>query len=209
MWDLKILDGAIQLARVTKGPIERKNELIDVAERLFLERGYENTSVSDIVKEVGVAQGTFYYYFASKHDILDAVIEGEIDEPEKKIISIAHQADKDAVFKLRDMADVILRFQTAKRGLIEHVHEESNALMHEKMERRIIARLAPTMTGVIEDGMAKGALSTDYPEETAEFLIAAIIFLFHQPDIDAERQERLHAALQKILDKIFRLNGPS
>jgi AcrR family transcriptional regulator len=197
------------LARITKGPAERKSELIDVAERLFLESGYENTTVSDIVKEVGVAQGTFYYYFASKHDVLDAVIEREIDEPEKEIMAIAHQAGRDAASKLRDMANVILRFQTAKRGLIEHVHEESNAVMHEKMERRIIARLAPTMTEVIEEGMAMGILSTDYPEETAEFLIAAIIFLFHQPDIDADRQERLHAALQKILDKIFRLNGPS
>ncbi len=197
------------MARITKGPAERKNELIDVAERLFLERGYENTTVSDIVKEVGVAQGTFYYYFASKHDILDAVIEREIDEPEKEIIHIAHQADKDATSKLRDMARVILRFQTAKRGLIEHVHEESNAVMHEKMERRIIARLAPTMTEVIEEGMAKGTLSTDYPEETAEFLIAAIIFLFHQPDMDAERHERLHAALLKILDKIFGFTGLS
>jgi AcrR family transcriptional regulator len=191
------------LARITKGPAERKSELIDVAERLFLERGYENTTVSDIVKEVGVAQGTFYYYFASKHDVLDAVIEREIDEPEREIMAIAHRADEDAEFKLREMADVILRFQTAKRGLIEHVHEESNAVMHEKMERRIIARLAPTMTEVIEEGIAREALSTDYPEETAEFLIAAMIFLFHQPDMDEERHERLHAALQKILDRIF------
>lgn len=193
------------MARITKGPAERKNELIDVAEKLFLESGYENTTVSDIVKEVGVAQGTFYYYFASKHDVLDAVIEREVDEPEREIMRIAHQADRDAASRLRDMADVILRFQTAKRGLIEHVHEESNAAMHEKMERRIIARLAPTMAEVIEDGMANGTLSTNYPGETAEFLIAAIIFLFHQPDMDAERHERLHAALQEILDRIFGL----
>lgn len=195
------------MVRITKGPAERKSELIDVAERLFLERGYENTTVSDIVKEVGVAQGTFYYYFASKHDVLDAVIEREIDEPEREIMAIAHQVDRDAESKLRDMADVILRFQTAKRGLIEHVHEESNAVMHEKVERRIIARLAPTMTEVIEEGIAGEALSIDYPEETAEFLIAAIIFLFHQPDMDAERHERLHAALQKIMSRIFGFSG--
>ncbi len=191
------------MARITKDPAERKNELIDVAERLFLERGYENTTVSDIVKEVGVAQGTFYYYFASKHDILDAVIEREIDEPEKEIMRVARQADRNAASRLRDMAGIILRFQTAKRGLIEHVHEESNAVMHEKMERRIIARLAPTMTEVIEEGIGDGLLSIDYPEETAEFLIAAIIFLFHQPDMDEERHDRLHAALQKVMDKIF------
>lgn len=190
------------MKRVTKDPEERRNELIDVAERLFLESGYENTTVSDIVKEVKVAQGTFYYYFASKQDVLDAVIEREIDEPERDIMHIA-QGIGDAASKLKEMANVILRFQTSKRGLIEHVHEESNAVMHEKMERRIIARLAPTITEVVEDGMAEGLLCTDYPEETAEFMIAAIIFLFHQPDIDADRHERLHAALEKILVRIF------
>lgn len=188
--------------RVTKDPEERKNELIDTAERLFLEQGYENTTVSDIVKEVKVAQGTFYYYFASKQDILDAVIEREIDEPEKEIMRIAC-GEGDAVAKLKEMADVILHFQTSKRGLIEHVHEESNAIMHEKMERRIIARLAPTIAEVVKDGASVGLLAADYPEETAEFMIAATIFLFHQPDIDEDRQERLHAALEKIIIRIF------
>lgn len=190
------------MRRVTKGPEERRSELIDAAERLFLERGYENTTISDIVKEVKVAQGTFYYYFASKHDILDAMIEREIDEPEREIMHIA-SSDGDAASKLKKMASVILHFQTSKRGLIEQVHEESNAVMHEKMERRIIARLAPTMTEVVEDGMEEGILCTDYPEETAEFMIAAIIFLFHQPDIDTDRRERLHAALESIQVRIF------
>ena len=188
--------------RVTKDPEERRSELIDTAERLFLEGGYENTTVSDIVKEVKVAQGTFYYYFASKQDILDAVIEREIDEPERDVIRIAY-GEGDAATKLKAVANVILNFQTAKRGLIEHVHEESNAIMHEKMERRIIARLAPTISEVVEDGVSEGLMRTDYPEETAEFMIAAIIFLFHQPDIDSDRRERLHAALEKILIRIF------
>ena len=64
--------------RVTKDPEERKQELIDAAERLFMERGYEATAVSDIVQEVGVAQGTFYYYFPSKEEILEAIIEKDM-----------------------------------------------------------------------------------------------------------------------------------
>jgi len=61
--------------RVTKVPEERKQELIDTAERLFLEKGYEQTTVADIVREIEVAQGTFYYYFSSKEEILEAIIE--------------------------------------------------------------------------------------------------------------------------------------
>jgi AcrR family transcriptional regulator len=59
--------------RVTKDPEIRRKELMDVAEELFLENGYEETAVSDIVKKAGVAQGTFYYYFKSKETKLDAI----------------------------------------------------------------------------------------------------------------------------------------
>lgn len=48
----------------------RRRELIATAKRLFLERGYSQTSVASIVREAGVAQGTFYLYFKSKQDLL-------------------------------------------------------------------------------------------------------------------------------------------
>jgi len=48
----------------------RRQQLLEVAEQLFLESGYGKTSVSRIVKTAGVAQGTFYLYFASKEAIL-------------------------------------------------------------------------------------------------------------------------------------------
>ena len=52
------------------GKTSRRRELVDTAKRLFLERGFSQTSVSAIVREVGVAQGTFYLYFKSKQAVL-------------------------------------------------------------------------------------------------------------------------------------------
>jgi len=57
------------MTRIVKAPDVRRSELIACAQRLFYSKGYENTSVSDIVNEVGVAKGTFYYYFKSKQAI--------------------------------------------------------------------------------------------------------------------------------------------
>ena len=57
------------MTRIVKAPDVRRSELIACAQRLFYSMGYENTSVSDIVNEVGVAKGTFYYYFKSKQAI--------------------------------------------------------------------------------------------------------------------------------------------
>jgi AcrR family transcriptional regulator len=61
--------------RITKDPEEHRNERMGAAERLFAEKVYEYTSASDIIRKFEVAQGTFYYYFDSWDDILNAVID--------------------------------------------------------------------------------------------------------------------------------------
>ena len=43
----------------------RKQELLEIAYKMFLSKGYENTSVDDIIAEAGIAKGTYYYYFSN------------------------------------------------------------------------------------------------------------------------------------------------
>ena len=62
------------MARPAQDPQIRINEILDAAETLFYERGYQPTMISDIVRKIGVAQGTFYYYFTSKEEIVVALI---------------------------------------------------------------------------------------------------------------------------------------
>ncbi|MCI6708161.1 MAG: TetR/AcrR family transcriptional regulator, partial [Eisenbergiella massiliensis] len=66
--------------RITKEPEERKQEILDTAMRLFYEKGYEKTSIADIAKEIGVAQGLCYRYFPSKEALFDSAIEQYADE---------------------------------------------------------------------------------------------------------------------------------
>lgn len=61
------------MTRITKAPDERRMELFNAAQALFFTKGYEKTSVKDIVKQVGVAKGLFYYYFESKQALLEAL----------------------------------------------------------------------------------------------------------------------------------------
>lgn len=53
----------------------RRSEILDVAQRLFYLKGYDQTSVQDIITEIGIAKGTFYHYFNSKLELLDAIID--------------------------------------------------------------------------------------------------------------------------------------
>ena len=61
--------------RITKDPQERKQEILETAMRLFQEKGYEKTSISDIAKAIGVAQGLCYRYFPSKEVLFDEVVD--------------------------------------------------------------------------------------------------------------------------------------
>ena len=60
--------------RVVKEAEERKEEILDAAEKLFAAKGFDNTSTGDILDAVGIARGTLYYHFKSKEEILDGVI---------------------------------------------------------------------------------------------------------------------------------------
>ena len=65
--------------RITKEPEERKQEIFDAALKLFGEKGYEKTTIADIAKAIGVAQGLCYRYFPSKEVLFDSAIDQYAD----------------------------------------------------------------------------------------------------------------------------------
>ena len=189
--------------RVTKVPEERKQELIDTAERLFLEKGYEQTTVADIVREIEVAQGTFYYYFSSKEKILEAIIEKDITALEEDVRQIMSREDANAAIKLNAVVNSIIGISTSRREIMDYLHEESNAVMHEKMERHTIERLVPLMTRVVAEGTHAGIFDVQYPTESVEFLLASLVYFFHHPEVFADpmRREKMQSSLETILGR--------
>lgn len=62
-----------------------RQQIIEAADRLFYEQGYEHTSFSDIAEVVQISRGNFYYHFRTKDEILDAVIELRIAKTEEML----------------------------------------------------------------------------------------------------------------------------
>jgi AcrR family transcriptional regulator len=67
--------GVVAKVRVLKAPAVRRAELIDCAQRLFLTRGYERTTINDVIAAAGLSKGAFYHHFRSKEDMLEAIAE--------------------------------------------------------------------------------------------------------------------------------------
>ena len=157
--------------RIVKEANERRNEILDVAERLFCTRGYDNTSTNDILAEIGIARGTLYYHFKSKEDILDAMIDRVLDEIIRKA---SHIALDESVPVLERLTKTVLAANVdTKTGdmILEQVHKPQNALMHAKMQEKLLQQLLPLFMKMIDDGISQGLMQTDYPEDTIQMLL--------------------------------------
>jgi AcrR family transcriptional regulator len=166
--------------RITKEPEERRNEILDTAEILFAEKGYAKATVNDILQAIGIAKGTFYYYFKSKEEVMDAIVMRFVEEGVATAKAIASNSSLSA----HEKVFMILMSQKPNTGrkeqMIEELHEAKNAEMHQKSLAETILRLSPVLTQVIEQGISEGAFSTPFPGESVEILLSSSEFLFDE-----------------------------
>ncbi|PYI52636.1 TetR/AcrR family transcriptional regulator [Paenibacillus flagellatus] len=194
------------MARVTKNPEERKTEILLAAERLFQSKGYERTAVSDIVKHVGVAQGTFYYYFKSKEEIADALIDRMVERQMEIIRRIADDSSLPGYEKMvRVVTDVFMR-RGENLDAEEYLHHESNALLHQKSLVKTVQAYTPVLTSIVEQGVREGAFRTEHPREAVEFFLVGVLFLF-DPGIFPWTPDELETKLQAVGETMEKLFG--
>lgn len=181
--------------RISKSPEERKKEILDAAEKLFTTKGYSNTTIKDILKTVDIAKGTFYYYFQSKEEVMDAIVERFIEMGVRAAEKIAKTPELTAPEKIFQ----IIMAQNAGTGNKEQVtdelHHVNNAKMHQKSIVETIVKLTPILTEVIEQGIEEGAFNTLYPKETVEVLLVASSFLFDEGIFQWQQEERIQKAV--------------
>lgn len=192
--------------RILKEPEERRNEIINTAENLFFSKGYIKTTINDILNEIGIAKGTFYYYFKSKEEVMDAIIMKIVNNDVTIAKKIAHDSKIPTIDKLFQ----ILLAQKPKNNvnksqMIEQFHLAENAEMHQKSLVLTIKYLAPTLTEVVNQGIEENIFVTDYPKETVEFLIVSSIMLFDkglfewQPSDLLQRAKAFIVVMEKSL----------
>ncbi|MCC0700249.1 TetR/AcrR family transcriptional regulator [Clostridioides sp. ZZV15-6383] len=178
--------------RIVKDPEERKSEILDTAEMLFCTKGYSKTTVNDILNEVGIAKGTFYYYFKSKEEVMDAIITRIIDND----INIAKKIALNPEIPVLEKFFQILMSQRPKVGdnkekVIQQFHLPNNAEMHQKTIVKTILNFTPILAEVVEEGVREGIFNTKYPKETIEFLIASSECIFDESMFSWNKDEML------------------
>lgn len=157
--------------RVVKEAEERRNEILDAAEKLFGEKGFDGTSTNDILDEVGIARGTLYYHFKSKEDILDAMIERMTGRLIQKAAEITSQKELPVMQRLTMTMLSLNVDNDLGHEIMKQVHKPQNALMHQKMQKQLIASVNPLITNLVMEGIEQGICQTDFPSETTEMIM--------------------------------------
>ena len=191
--------------RIVKEHDERKNEIIKTSAALFSEKGYDKCSVNDILNAVGIAKGTFYYYFKSKEDVLDAAIEYVSEQVLEQVQKVANQKELSPVDR---MIQVLLAARVTNptgEVLIQEMHKTRNALLHQKTLVSILTMLTPVLTEIVDEGNAAGSFHCAYPEQSVQILLSAALTLLDDGIFQIEKAQsaKLFEALISAMEKML------
>lgn len=206
------------MARTVKDPEERRRELVSCARQLFYSKGYENTSVSDIVAEAGVAQGTFYYYFESKQAILEATVDQMSEEGMALMRQIVADESLTALEKWNRTLAVTGTWKVERKAemlaLLRVMFRDENLLLRYKVQEQVVPVLAHEFARIIAQGIDEGLFETAYLPETAEIVLSIIYsiqnhlaaILLH-PDAYADPRRLVERKLAAVVTAIERVLG--
>ncbi|QGU96028.1 TetR family transcriptional regulator [Clostridium bovifaecis] len=184
---------------------ERRNEILDAAGRLFSTKGYSKCTVNDILNAVGIAKGTFYYYFNSKEEVLDAIIERVTEIVVERAEEAASNPELSPVMK---MLNIILSMRVESEVdniLMEELHKPENALMHQKSLSLMVTRVAPILAKVVDEGISLGIFESDFPTQYMQIFLTSSITLLDDGIFQVKRSEQQMTlrALVALLEKML------
>ena len=154
-------------------PEETVQLILSVAFRLFMEKGYEHTSIQDIIDQLGgLSKGAIYHHFKSKEELLVAVMDQMTAESNQMLAAIRDRSDLNGQEKLKTIfkASINRPVQDDIFAVAPDLHKNPKllfSLLHDTIDHAAPEYILP----IIREGISDGSVVTDYPEELAELIL--------------------------------------
>jgi AcrR family transcriptional regulator len=170
---------ATTAARSAERRESRRGALVDAAFGVFMDKGVAASSVDDIVEAAGVAKGTFYLYFKTKDDAVNAVAERVVDGVVRVFETAAATPGLSPVERLLALGRSVGQVGTEshERELIDVFHRPENRAIHDRLTERIVVRAIATVESIVSDGIAEGQFAHQDPHLAAGFVLATFTSL--------------------------------
>lgn len=187
-----------------KYPEVTVEKILDTAQQLFLEKGYDNTTIQDIVDHLGgLSKGAVYHHFKSKEEIIDAVSDRmfSVNNPFERV---KDRSDLNGLEKLREAIRLNQSDEAQNNIVVQSIPLTRNPRLLVEMidsNRRI---LTPYYEELLEEGNRDGSIHTEYAREIAE-LIPLLTSLWLLPSVfpsDKEGMKRKFRFLGDMLEKM-------
>lgn len=159
-----------KLVRILKTPAIRKQEILDTAMKLFYEKGYHNTSMNDIAKELNVVKGLCYRYFDSKQELFNTAMEQYVIECCEDFINLIHDKNKSFKERLDSISNVMLSKED-NSNYRNFYHKPGNEALHQQLTIKMCQYLIPHIRDEIVLLCENGELSIEHPEILTEFIM--------------------------------------
>jgi len=206
------------MTRITKEYHERKNEILNAAQELFFTKGYKQTSIESIIKKIGVAKGTFYYYFKSKEDLMDKLVKRMTNQILVEVKKVTERTDLDALAKLNrayiTACNVKLENIPLIKLYIKVLYKDENIMLRHKIYMSNIELLVPEFAKIIQQGVEEKVFNTPFPRqaarlifELAQILSDSIAKLFLEMDGNPEIIEKFEKEIDIYEDGIEKIIG--
>ena len=187
-----------------KYPEVTVERILDVSQRLFLEKGYENTTIQDIVDELGgLTKGAVYHHFKSKEEIMDAVGD-RMFFSNNPFEAVRGRTDLNGLQKLQEAVRLNQSDKERVRLTAQSIPIAKSPRLLQEMIVSNRKVLTPYFLELIEEGNRDGSMHTNYPREIAE-LLPLLTSLWLLPSVfpaSREQMKRKFLFLGEMLEKL-------
>jgi len=157
---------------------DTRKEFLQAALDLFNQKGYEKTTIKDIIEAVGVSKGAFYHYFESKEDIIEAIAREYSNRAIGIIEGVTRREDLNAVEKINLVFRLINQYKEERTQQRERIRgafsDDGNLKMERKLFNQLKGQALKYFEEIVETGIKEGLFAETNVKEMADFLLLTI-----------------------------------
>ena len=153
-----------------RNPEETRRKILEVSKELFLEKGFDNTSIQDIIDGLGgLTKGVIYHHFESKDEILQSIL----SENNQEILNYTWRGETGLEKIQNSLVDAFSNFEQQRLVYSASIKLRSPRLLGEQY-LSLFSDFLPEIRGRVYEGVKDGSIKTEYPKELADLIVLTL-----------------------------------